>query len=200
MKKFLSIAALVAGIAFSSQVLYAQGMGPGGCGGAGGMGYGPGIMYEDLNLTDEQADKIYKLDREFREKVWKDMPEHRKAIDKILTPEQKKKLEDARKEHFKRMSEGGKHRGKKYGNNDGRGMMVGPALDLTDDQIEKIHKINMDYADKFHKNRKNADELKKLRDSRDKEIESVLTKEQLEQLKKIREKQGDRYCPYFPED
>ena len=197
MKKFLTIAALAAGLAFSSQAIYAQGLG--GCGGGGGMGYGPGMMYDNLNLTDEQADKLYKLDREYREKARKDREEYRKAIDKILTPEQKKKIEDARNERHGRMMNGGKHGGKKYGDGDGRGMMMWPVLNLTDDQIEKIHKINMDYADKFHKNRKNADEVKKLRESRDKEIEKILTKEQLEQLKKFRENNTGRNCPYFPE-
>ena len=196
MKKILAVTAFAAVMAFSSQAIYARGMG--GCGGGEGMGYGPGMMFEDLNLTDEQADKIHKLNMEYRDKAWKDGTEHRKAIEKILTPDQKKKLDDARKNRNNDWKRGGgKHMGVKgYG----RGMMMGPALDLTDDQIEKIHKINIDYADKFHKNRKNTDELKKLRESRDSEIEKILTKEQLKQFKELRDKRGNRDCPYYPED
>jgi len=199
MKKLLTIAALAAAMAFSSQTIFARGMN--GCGYSGvGYGMGPGMMYEDLNLTDEQADKIHKLNMEYREKAWKDRVEHRKAVEKILTAEQKKKLEDARKNRGREWKKGDKKRGKKYNRDNRRGMMMGPELDLTDEQIEKILKINSEYADKFHKNRKNADELKKLRESRDREIEKILTKEQLEKVKDFRGKRGYGYCPYFPED
>ncbi|HPS58552.1 MAG TPA: hypothetical protein PK514_10650 [Spirochaetota bacterium] len=203
MKKLLTITATAAAVAILSTGLYARGMGGEGfCGGPGnGMGYGPGMMFEDLNLTDEQSDKIHKVNMEYREKAWKDRNEHRKAIEKILTPEQKKKLEDARKNRSRDWKKGdGKHNGKRDDKDYGRGMMMGPALDLTDDQIEKIHKINMDYEDKFYKNRKNADELKKLRESRDKDIEKIFTKEQIEQLKEFRDKRGNKDCPYYPED
>ena len=203
MKKFLAVAAFASVLAFSSQTIFARGMGPGGGGNGfgGGPGYGPGMMFEELDLTDDQVDKIYKINMEYREKAWKDRIEHRKAIDKILTADQKKKLEDARKNRFNDGKKGDrKKKGKKDRRNDRRGMGMGPALDLSDDQLEKIHKINMEYADKFHKNRKNSDELKKLRESRIKDIEKVLTKEQLDQVNKFRKNnKGNRDCPYFPE-
>lgn len=197
MKKLLTIAALAAAVTFSSQIIYARGMNGYGYSGA-ACGMGPGMMFECLDLTDEQADKIHRLNMEYREKAWKDRIEHRKAVEKILTPEQKKKLEDARKNRGRDWNKGNKKKGNKYNRDDRRGMM-GPGLDLTDEQIEKIHKINSEYADKFHKNRKNADELKKLRESRDREIEKVLTKEQLEKVKDFRGKRGYGSCPYLPE-
>lgn len=203
MKKLLAISAAVAAVAILSTGLYARGMGGGYCGGPGagyGMGFGPGMMYEDLNLTDEQLDKIHKLNMEYREKAWKERDTHRKAIEKILTPEQKKKLEDAKKDRRNNWKNEGKRKRMHDRYGDGRGMMMGAALDLSDEQIEKIHKINMEYADKFYKNRKNTDELKKLRESRDKDIEKILTKEQLEQFRELRDNRGYRDCPYYPED
>jgi Spy/CpxP family protein refolding chaperone len=198
MKKLLTVAAVTAAFALSSLTLYAQGMG--GCGGPGeGMGPGMGFLFmmeKELNLTDDQMDKIHKADMEFRDRQYQNMRDHRKAIDKILTDDQKKKLDDLRK---KGPARDGKRDGKgKYHDKEGKRGFMQPGLDLTDDQVDKIHKINMDYADKFHKNRKNADELKKLRESRDKEIEKVLTKEQLEKIKEFRKKSG-RDCPYFPD-
>jgi Spy/CpxP family protein refolding chaperone len=198
MKKLLTIAALAAAVTFSSQIIYARGMNGYGYSGA-GCGMGPGMMFECLDLTDEQADKIHKLNKEYREKAWKDRVEHRKAVEKILTPEQKKKREDARKNRGRDWKKGSKKKGNKYNRDDRRGLMMGPGLDLTDEQIEKIHKINSEYADKFHRNRKNADELKKLRESRDREIEKVLTKEQLEKVKDFRGKRGYGSCPYLLE-
>lgn len=206
MKKILTTAALAAVLALSSQGLFARGMGDRGCGdGDRCMGPGMGMnhlamMEEYLNLTDEQADKIHKIDMEFRDKQYKSMKEHRKAIEAVLTDEQKKKMDDMwkngpgkdRGDGDRRHDRKGKH------NRDDRPMMMHKLLDLTDDQVDKIHKINMEYADRFHKNRKNPDEIKKLQKSRIKDIEKVLTKEQMKKLEELREdKDGMRDCPLF---
>lgn len=198
MKKLFFITATAAAIGLGSLSLYAQGMGNGGCG---GPGIGPGmglnhllILEKELNLTDDQADKIHKADMEFREKEYQLRRDHRNAIDKILTDDQKKKLAEMRKQGPDR---GKKGKGKNKDMKAGRYMW--PALELTDDQADRIHSINMDYADKFHKNRKNPDELKKLMESREKEIEKVLTKEQIEKFRDFRGK-SKGYCPFFPDE
>jgi len=197
MKKLATITALAAVLALGSAGLYARGGGPGFDGH--GTGYGPFMISEELKLTDEQADRIHKINMEYREKAWKDRVEHRKAIDKVLTDEQKKKLAEMKKKRpEKRADRKGRHHDKK-GHIEGPGHMgfIYAELELTDDQMDKIHRINMEYADRFHKNRNNPDGIKKLRDSREKDIEKIMTKEQLKKIKEFREKRG---CPYFPED
>ncbi len=74
----------------------------------------------------------------------------------------------------------------------GYGHMIGSGYDgydsykselgLTENQREKIHRINSRYREKFFQNRNNRDKLYTLREEQRKEIESVLTKEQKEQF------------------
>lgn len=92
---------------------YGRGMmGPGGGYGPGmmargGYGYGPGMMLygpmSELNLTDEQRDKIFALQEaqhqknfaamsKFRAEMYKSQQELRKQVEAVLTPEQKKLL------------------------------------------------------------------------------------------------------------
>lgn len=202
MKKLLTVASFAAIMAFTSQMLYARGgmgdRGPGDCMGP-GMGMNHIEMMEKyIDLTDEQADKIHKLDMEFREKAYQSRKDYMNAVDKILTAEQKKKLEEQMmKDHKARMNDRHKDNDKK----DRPMKMLPKELNLTTEQIDKIHKTNMEYADKFHKNRKNNDEIKKLAENRNKDIEKVLTEEQIKKLKEFRNNnKGMRDCPFFPEE
>lgn len=61
-------------------------------------------------------------------------------------------------------------------------------LGLTDEQVEKIFKINTDYRQKIFENRKNSDKVEILKTERQKEIENILTKEQKDKIKNKREK------------
>ncbi|MGH8737727.1 MAG: hypothetical protein ACREU5_12030 [Burkholderiales bacterium] len=76
------------------------GMGPAMMGGCGGYGYG----YKALNLTDEQRDKIQKIQQEAGRSQWEIMnkmrqaisggwEEARKRIDAVLTKEQREQLD-----------------------------------------------------------------------------------------------------------
>ena len=68
--------------------------------------------------------------------------------------------------------------------------MLQQDLGLTDEQVTKIHKIDMDYAEKFFQARNNREESEKLWKNRWADTEKVLTKEQLEKWKEFR---GPRY-------
>jgi Spy/CpxP family protein refolding chaperone len=90
------------------------------------------------------------------------------------------------------------HRGPGYGSGHmmGPGYMHGPGyggyenfkseLGLTEEQIEKIHKINTKYREKFFRNRNNSEKHYSLRNEQRKEIESVLTKKQKEKFSDTR--------------
>ncbi len=192
----------------AGSALMARGMwgGNGGCGGpgygmGGGPGFGMGMMADDLKLTEEQELKIHKINKDFADKFFearrdrdaldKVRENHRKEIEKVLTKEQLDKAKEFRGPH--------KGRGKgMMGNGDWRPGMMHDYLKLTDEQAEKIHKINRDFHDKMFQNRKNQDEAEKLRDAHRKEIEKVLTKEQLEKFKEFRTNHRDMgYCPGF---
>lgn len=209
MKKImLSIIALLL-VAGGGSALMARGMmggNTGGCGGPGygmdgGPGFGMGMMYNDLKLTDDQELKIHKINKDYADKFFearkdrdafeKVRESHRKEVEKVLTKEQLEKLNEYR----------GPHHGKgkrMMGDGNWRPGMMHDYLKLTDDQAQKIHKINMDFHEKMFQSRNNPDELGKLRESHRKEIEKVLTKEQVEKLKDFRDHhRGMEGCPGF---
>ncbi len=120
----LSIAAIVA-LAGTSPLM-ARGWGGGGGGPHNGMCEGPGFgmvhsfhhidrMQYFLGLSDAQADKIYKVDSEYRDKYYKNRKnydatqklreEHKKAILDVLTKEQKEKWNNFIKERDERVKE-----------------------------------------------------------------------------------------------
>lgn len=124
---------LTAGILAAASIqVFAQGWGPGygrgwmhnGYGyGHGWMhnGYGPGYIHggygnidflkAELNLTDQQTEKIVKLESEFRNQYYKNRYDgdkiaalrenHRKEIEKVLTDEQKKKFDALNSEAYR---------------------------------------------------------------------------------------------------
>ena len=68
-------------------------------------------------------------------------------------------------------------------------------LGLSDEQVDKIYKIDRDYQDRYYQNRKNHDAVQKLREEHSKAILNVLTKEQKqkwEDFKKNRPERGER--------
>lgn len=120
--------ALVTGAAFGIQSLSAHGWGGPGYGHSYGYHYGPmhgnmgygniEFMREELGLTDSQVKDLARITDEFRknrfenrrdyEKSAQLWVEHRKAIEKILTKEQRDKLEKINETY-------GWHRGCAYG-------------------------------------------------------------------------------------
>lgn len=66
-------------------------------------------------------------------------------------------------------------------------------LGLSDEQADKIYKIDRDYSDRYYQNRKNYDAIEKLREEHKKAILKVLTKEQKEKWEDFIENRNDRY-------
>jgi len=208
MKKILLsvLAVILMSIGGSALMAKAMSGGPGGgCFREGmpmGMGYHLNMLQADLKLTDEQVDKIHKIDMDYAEKFYqsrKDTKEsdklwanHRSEIEKVLTKEQLEKWKEFRGPRYGMGN--GMHRWK-----DGsRHGMMHNYLNLTDEQSVKIHKINREYHDKFFENRKDEAKIEKLREEHRKEAEKILTKEQLEKLKEFKKNhRGMGFGPGF---
>lgn len=108
MKKIILVAVLSGVMTLGGTSLYAWGWGHHG-GGWGyhhgyGMGYGNmNYLADELNLTDQQVDKIIKIDAEYNaryyqnrdnyDKIYSLRQEHRKAVYDVLTDKQKKKFD-----------------------------------------------------------------------------------------------------------
>ena len=128
MKKALFAIAIAAIIGLGSSILLARGGGPGrynepcyNCGygqAKGGGFYGIGyleFLKEEIGVTDEQIQKIIKIDSEYRAKFFdnrKDINkldelriEHRKEVEKVLTADQKKKLDEYNNKNWERRRE-----------------------------------------------------------------------------------------------
>jgi Spy/CpxP family protein refolding chaperone len=190
MKRIMITLLALAVLTGTGSALSARGMGNGGCSGYGlGMNGGPGyhgMMFDDLKLTEEQELKIHKINKDYADKFfearkdrdahYKVRENHRKEIEKILTKEQLEKLKDFRGAHQ------GKGKGMRQGKERGKPGMMHNYLEITDEQAEKIHKLNMEFHDKMFKNRNNEKEMDKLRENHLKEFQKILTKQQLEKF------------------
>jgi hypothetical protein len=120
----LIVAAMLTALTLAGSNVFARGRGMGdgtgaGCGGCDGKGGGPGgfhhleYMKTELGLTDEQVKKIFDIGTQYRQKYFDNRgnpdkikalrEEHRKAVDSVLTKEQKEKRE--------KLFESGSHRG-----------------------------------------------------------------------------------------
>jgi Spy/CpxP family protein refolding chaperone len=103
MKKGMITLAVLAAVIVAGTSLYARGRGgsgpvPDGRSCFGGTGY----MQQELNLTQDQQDKIFKINQDFRQKMYDNRKDYikcaelrvekLKAIDAVLTKEQKEKL------------------------------------------------------------------------------------------------------------
>jgi Spy/CpxP family protein refolding chaperone len=118
-KTSLLALAAIAIVSFAVNEAYSQGWGRGGCWNSGpgygpryGRGHGPGYhgygfgrmdaMKAELGLTDKQVEQIFKIGTEYRNKYFENRnnfdkitelrTEHRKAIENVLTKEQKEKF------------------------------------------------------------------------------------------------------------
>ena len=110
MKKSFIAIAVVSLLTLGTASLYAWGWGPGGCHGQGpgwGQGHGFGRLYfmkDYLGLSEEQMDKIAKIDSDYRYQYFKNRnnpdkidalrTEQRKSVDSVLTDVQKKKWDE----------------------------------------------------------------------------------------------------------
>ncbi|HOK02935.1 MAG TPA: hypothetical protein PKX79_10305 [Spirochaetota bacterium] len=193
MKKLLVYLAMLTFLFVAGDSLFARGMAKGGP--AGGPGFG---MMQCLNLTEDQELKIHNINKQFADKFFaarkdeaalaKVREEHRKEIEKVLTKEQVDRLNNCMGPRGNMMGKPDhKGHGQKGDVRPMGPMMMDKYLNITDEQAEKIHKINMDFHDKMFKNRKNPTEIEKLRENHRKEIEKVLTEEQLKKLNEFRD-------------
>ncbi len=116
MKKSIIAVAILSILSLGGASVYAWGWGPGSCRGQGpGWGQGPAgghghgfsrlyFMKDYLGLSEEQLDKIAKIDSEYRYQYFKNRntsdkfdalrSEHRKAVESVLTDTQKKKWDE----------------------------------------------------------------------------------------------------------
>ena len=162
------------------------------------------MMQDKCGLTDAQVDKMYNIHKDYMEKFhqnrnnpdkMKELKDKcREEMENVLTPEQKAKRDSFAKNKMKDKRHDKKHdKAARKGGHNGHGMMHN-SLGLTDEQHDKIFKINKDYMDKCYQNRKDEKKIKELRDKHHSEIQSVLTPEQrakLEGLNKAPQK-GDK--------
>ena len=178
MKKILLALFAVLFMSAAGSDLMARGMGKGnggdcpGYGMNGGFGHHLNMLQDELKLTDEQIAKIHRIDMDYAEKFFQNRKnekgsdklfESRRAeIEKVLTKEQIVKWKESR--------------GPKKGIGKGKGGpgMMHDYLKLTDEQSEKIHKLNREFHDKFFENRKDNSKLEKLREEHRKEFGKIV--------------------------
>jgi Spy/CpxP family protein refolding chaperone len=106
MKKGIIALSVLALVAITASSVYARGRG--GCGMGGQGGFGGSYMQQELGLTDAQQDKIFKISQEYRQKFYDNRKDYVKvaelraekvkAIDSVLTKEQKEKFANLQKD------------------------------------------------------------------------------------------------------
>lgn len=114
MKKQIILTSIFLSMILAAPGAFAQGWGRGHHDGGNGSGYGNGshmgyhgfgrleAMKEELNLTDTQVKQVFDLGTQYREKYFENRNnykrlaelriEHRKAVEKVLTTEQRDKF------------------------------------------------------------------------------------------------------------
>jgi Spy/CpxP family protein refolding chaperone len=159
-----------------------------------------------LNLTDDQRTKMQSLNEDFRDRM-KELnkqenitvkeqkerreallAEHKAALAALLTPEQRKELEEQKKATSKE-----KGSQDKVDNLDRR-------LDLTDAQGQKIKEVNQDFRTKMQEVQKNEslsreqkkEQIKTLQQTHTEQIKSILTEEQKNKLEALKRNKSDR--------
>lgn len=170
-----------------------------------GMGYGAGCyedrnyMMNDLNLTNDQADKIADIDAKYRKLYYENRGdfdkidslrrEHQAAIDKVLTDDQKSRYDSTYNNKWGGWGRGygRRHMGDYYGHGYGMGYGAGcyqnrgymmNDLGLTEDQANKIGDIDEKYRNLYDKNRDHYDKIDELRREHRNAINDVLNSEQ----------------------
>jgi Spy/CpxP family protein refolding chaperone len=168
-------------------------------------------MQDNLGLTNDQVDKMYKIHKDYMGKFYQNRNNADKVnelrnqcrgeMEKVLTPDQKAKWNNfannkMRKDHGKDKKKGkdAVHHGEKKGGHGHYMGMMQNKLGLNNEQCDKIFKIHQDYMDNFYQNRKNENKIKELHAKQISEIQNVLTPEQKakwEEMKNNRQK-GDK--------
>ena len=165
-------------------------------------------IYGKLGLTEAQKQQMAASQLEFKNK-WKELrkneditvkeqkekkraiaKEHREAINRILTTEQKSKLANIRKESMNR----------KKANASDRMQMMKKELNVTDAQSARLKEVNKTYRNKIVEVRKNTsldesarkEQMISLRKQQKEEINSILTVEQQTKLKELRSSHSGR--------
>ncbi len=123
------------------------------------------VRIQDLNLTDDQEAKIADIRKEYRPKVQEAAKglaavakEEVEKVRGVLTPEQKRKLDEAKEERKERRAEGLAQR-----------IAHLEQLDLTEGEVAKIEEIRKEYRPKIEKTMKElhgllSDDQKKARE------------------------------------
>ena len=117
MKKGIMTLAMIGVIIAASAAVFARGGGYGVAGSGNGFG-GNSYMQQELKLTDAQQDQIFKINQDYRQKFYdnrKDSSkfatlrdEHQKAVESVLTVEQKEKFATLQKDR------GSRHKGHRW--------------------------------------------------------------------------------------
>lgn len=209
MRKLVCIAFSLLAASFVIMPLSAQkgGKGNGGpgheMGGQGSFAH-LNMMQDKLGLTNDQVDKMYKIQKDYMEKFYQNRnnadkvkelrDKQREEMEKVLTPEQKSKWNSFGKDHD---GQKGKDKHQKDKNPPAHGpqkdgfaphMDMQKDLGLSNEQSDKIFKIHKDYMDKFYQNRRDDSKIKELRAKQISEIQNVLTAEQKAKLDELQKK------------
>ena len=165
-------------------------------------------VIKDLNLTEDQKQKMKAIRedhhkqmaelkknenitvKEMRDRKSSLAKEHKSAIESILTPEQKTKLQVQR---TKSMEKGREMNAK-------RTERMKKELALTDVQSSKLNSLNQNYQSKFESVRKDEsidhstkkEKFKVLKQQRDEELKTVLTQEQIQKLAEMKKDKGHK--------
>lgn len=157
-----------------------------------------------LNLTDDQRTRMQSLNESFKERI-KELnkqdditvkeqkerrlalaKEHRESLEALLTPEQRKQLEEQKKDV----------KGKAVN----RAEKLDRRLDLTDAQGQRIKEVNQDLKTKMQDVQKNEsltreqkkEQIKTLQQTHAEQIKSILTEEQKNKLEALKRNKSDR--------
>jgi Spy/CpxP family protein refolding chaperone len=162
---------------------------------------------KDLNLTDQQKQdlkvihdnhrtqmaELKKEDisvEEMRDRRAKLAKEHRSAMHRILTLEQKGKIQEQRNKSMEKRQQMQAQRMEKMKKD----------LVLTDDQSSRLRSINESYRSKFQTLKKNEalnqrvkkEQMQALKEQRREELKKVLTQEQIRKLDEMKKDRGGR--------
>ncbi len=171
-----------------------------------GQKYKADHFAKKLNLTDDQRTRMQSLNENFKERM-KELnkqdditvkeqkerrlalvKEHRESLEALLSPEQRKQLEEQKKD-IKDKDKAGD-----------RVEKLDRRLDLTDAQGQRIKEVNHDFRTKMQEVQKNEsltreekkDQIKSLQQTHTEQIKSILTEEQKNKLEALKRNKSDR--------
>ena len=165
-----------------------------------------GYHMKDLNLSEEQKQKMKAIGQTFRQQMAdlnknesitvKEMrdrraaiaKEHRLSVEGVLTAEQKAKIQEQKTKSVEKRKEMQANRMEKMKKD----------LSLTDDQTAKLKSLNENYRNKIESLKKNESldrtakkgQLQALRQQHKSELKNVLSEEQIKKLEEMRKDKG----------